>query len=192
MTEKSIIFGFFGTVCDPVVSAWLGKHFLTSVIHDIQDEVISQADLGRVSFDEVLTYLAQKSGIHAATIRREFYELAKVRKDMVQLMEEIHRKYDVYLATNTIEEFFYGITDVKTACMWCKEVYISSKLGFSKPDPRFYNYILNDNGLLPGDVIYIDASYMDIEAATRLGLQTIKFTQWMNLREELKALGIEL
>jgi putative hydrolase of the HAD superfamily len=52
------------------------------------------------------------------------------------------------------------------------KVYSSDRIGFKKPDVRFYSYILDNLNIDPTDIIFYDDSLGNIESARSLGIDS--------------------
>lgn len=67
----------------------------------------------------------------------------------------------------------------------------SYQLGIAKPDPAIYHYVLNELGLPPEETLFIDDKPINIEAAGRLGMKGVVFTNVEQLRRDLIAAGFD-
>jgi FMN phosphatase YigB (HAD superfamily) len=59
-----------------------------------------------------------------------------------------------------------------------------------KPDPRIFQRFSEKVALLPEQIIYIDDLLHNVEAARRIGMHAIRFSDPATLREELMQLGL--
>ncbi|RYY59649.1 MAG: HAD family phosphatase, partial [Chitinophagaceae bacterium] len=59
-----------------------------------------------------------------------------------------------------------------------------------KPFPEFYQRLLDRYNVKPEDAVFIDDNFRNVEAARKMGIESIHFTSPDNLREELKRLGV--
>jgi len=59
-----------------------------------------------------------------------------------------------------------------------------------KPDPAIYRIVCERFGLAPGDILFVDDSARNIEAAAALGFDTHHFTDPVALRPALEARGL--
>ncbi|MFD1695492.1 HAD family hydrolase [Roseibium aestuarii] len=59
-----------------------------------------------------------------------------------------------------------------------------------KPDPAIYHVLLERNGLVAEECVFIDDSPRNVEGARAVGMQAIHFTGPANLRAALAELGI--
>lgn len=51
-------------------------------------------------------------------------------------------------------------------------MYVSYKCGVMKPDERFFRKVLGDEGIEPGETLFLDDGIRNVEAAGRLGIKT--------------------
>ena len=64
-------------------------------------------------------------------------------------------------------------------------ILVSGKENMKKPDVRIYRAICDRYGLEPASTLFIDDNHRNIEAAQRLGLQTIHFASPAQMETEL-------
>ena len=69
---------------------------------------------------------------------------------------------------------------------------ISCRVGLIKPDPEIYKYLLEKYDVVPEEAVFIDDTEKNIEAARRLGLNTILFTGKKDADEKLEDMGVRL
>jgi 2-haloacid dehalogenase len=66
---------------------------------------------------------------------------------------------------------------------------ISGHVGVVKPDPRIYQILFAKVGRCPHELVFVDDSRKNVEAAAALGMQTIHFRPGVDLESELAARG---
>lgn len=59
-----------------------------------------------------------------------------------------------------------------------------------KPDPRIYQILIERYHLVPEECVFLDDRQDNCEAAERMGIHAIRFTDRENAIEELKKLGV--
>ena len=69
-------------------------------------------------------------------------------------------------------------------------VVVSALEGVAKPDERIYRITLERLGVAPQEALFVDDSPVNVEAARKLGIQTVLFTTPEALERELEKLGI--
>jgi HAD superfamily hydrolase (TIGR01509 family) len=71
-------------------------------------------------------------------------------------------------------------------------VVVSAHERLVKPDPAIYAVLLARYGLKPGDCIFVDDSEKNVAAARAIGMRTVHFVEPIDLRAELRGLGVGL
>ena len=108
-------------------------------------------------------------------------------RDVVATIDGLKNNARVVVGTNTISPHYrlhlqkgdYEIFDA---------VYASHLMGLAKPDPAFYTYILDQEGCSAEQAVSIDDVQANVEAAGRLGIRAIVFTDAEKLEKDLAAL----
>jgi 2-haloacid dehalogenase len=73
---------------------------------------------------------------------------------------------------------------------WFDGIVISGDERMIKPDPRIYERLLDRYGLVAGEVLFIDDSPANVEAAAALGIQAVRFADAETLRADLRRFGL--
>ena len=77
---------------------------------------------------------------------------------------EIHiKKFEGDLKTNNMLEQFYKCFD---------KIYYSSRMGKRKPEENCFNQVLEENGFIAENTLFIDDSIQHIEGAKKVGIKT--------------------
>jgi len=61
--------------------------------------------------------------------------------------------------------------------------YYSHIFKMRKPDPASYQYIMNENGLIPAETLFIDDALVNIEGAQKCGIQTVHLVAPMTIED---------
>jgi putative hydrolase of the HAD superfamily len=108
--------------------------------------------------------------------------------EKINLLKTLKSKYNTFLFSNTnqihhaaFHKIFYekfGHADFDNLF---HKVYYSHKIGLRKPLPESSIFILNEQKIKPEETLFIDDTLINIEAAKKLGLQTIYLVAPKNL-----------
>ena len=71
-----------------------------------------------------------------------------------------------------------------------RDIVVSGIEGMLKPDPAIYRLLLDRNGLIAADCIFIDDSAANVAGAQAVGMDAIRFTDADALRAELAQRGL--
>ncbi len=110
----------------------------------------------------------------------------------LQILQQLRNHYDLFLLSNTNEvheEVFnqilhreHGIPNIG---VFFDKVYLSHRVGLRKPMPEIFLRVLEDNGLVAGETLFIDDSPQHIATANDLGIQTIYLKDGMTIEHDV-------
>jgi HAD superfamily hydrolase (TIGR01549 family) len=101
------------------------------------------------------------------------------------IIEELRNNSRVVCGTNTIDSHYYYLLNQGCYKIF-NEVYSSTLMGISKPDPDFYRYILKKEGVTPENTVFVDDTEENILSAQKIGINSILFTDPESLRQQIK------
>jgi HAD superfamily hydrolase (TIGR01509 family) len=87
-------------------------------------------------------------------------------------------------------EWVAMITAMSRAFAYFRDIVVSAHEGLIKPDPRLYRIAMNRMGLQAAEVLFIDDSPANIDAARELGFDVHLFDNPAALRPALVARGL--
>ena len=175
MKNKLIVFDFFGVISSEVADLWLPRYFSAEKSERLHRGIISEADAGRVDPEEMYAEISRLAGVDIDTLKKEWFEIANVDMEMVELARELRKEYTVVLLSNAYSEFIDRIF-AKFSMDGCFErKFISSDLKMIKPDPAIFNHVLSEMGFKAEDSVMIDDNPRNIAAAKSVGMNGIVF-----------------
>ena len=92
--------------------------------------------------------------------------------------------------TNMAGPVWPTIPPMAPACRHLKAVVVSGDEGMIKPEPAIYRLACERAGLAPGQLLFVDDSQANIDAAEALGFHTLHFTDPAALRPALERHGL--
>jgi len=112
--------------------------------------------------------------------------LLDIPKERIELIQNLSKKYNVFLLSNTNEIHYqfideYVIEKFNLSCFKTlfKSTYLSHEIHLRKPNQAIFNYVLQHSNLLPQETLFIDDTLEHINSAKQLGIQT----HHLNLQE---------
>lgn len=100
-----------------------------------------------------------------------------------ELLLKLKSQYKTFALSNineihvqTIDKYVQQNFDVKDMNSYFNKAYYSNEVGFRKPDPEIYKYILEQEKLTPSETFFIDDKIENIEAAKAMGIVTFHLT----------------
>ena len=104
----------------------------------------------------------------------------------VATLQALHGKYVICIATNAISSL--QRPRLQTISCWIDKVYISEEMGFIKPMPPFFSYILDDLGVQKEECLMIgDSLSSDVAGANASGIDSC----WLNRSGRVNKTGVQ-
>lgn len=119
-----------------------------------------------------------------------YTEKVRINPGMKDLVSKLNRKYKTVVTTNDNSVAFPHILKTQSTDKLFERQFISSDLGYQKPDPKYYKKMLQELGTSPNDVVYIDDKLENVQSAGRLGINSIHFKSKEQLVKDLSKYGI--
>lgn len=172
---KNIVFDLGRVVFaqDPAKCSDEFKRFFSYVIESPMPQFWIDYDLGKSSFDKMISDLAAYRGVDEKYARRLVMLSIEKQEAIVPTESLIHdlkaAGYRLYVLSNMSREFIdylrrfpvYGLFDGEVVS--CEELCV-------KPEPRIYEILLDRYGLLPSETLFIDDRPANIDTARQLGI----------------------
>jgi putative hydrolase of the HAD superfamily len=105
--------------------------------------------------------------------------LLDFRQESLAFLEQLGENHQLFLLSNTnaihheaFGKIFESETGKPALDDYFKKAYYSHQLGLRKPGKEIFEFIMKDSDLEPGETLFIDDSYNNIETAGQLGLMT--------------------
>lgn len=151
-----------------------------------------QFELGLISPEQFISAIRKITGnVQSDEVIKEAWNsmIGGYFEGSIPLIQRLCKKYRMFLLSNTnaIHEKEYndrlkkdhGIVSLSELF---EKAYYSHDLHLSKPDPEIFKYVLNHNGLVPEETLFVDDILINVESAAKLGIKTfhleypVKFT----------------
>jgi glucose-1-phosphatase len=101
------------------------------------------------------------------------------RESSLHFLEELARQYKLYLLSNTNSihvKYFKSLFSRQTGRASLDDhftkAWYSNEIGLRKPDPEIFSYILEEEGLIARDTLFIDDTAANIATARDMGFKT--------------------
>ena len=196
---KAIIFDMGGVLVDLDMDACrdafrndLGFKEIDQILDPChQKGVIGDMEEGMVSAEEFREYVLARSfeGMTDEDVNNAFAKiLVGIDPRKIELLKRLSADYDIYMlsnnnpiATRRAQEMFRegGFTMENDF----KKCYISYQMKMLKPSAEFYKAVIEDIGLPPEEILFIDDSQKNVDAAIDAGLPAVYYEPGTDLGE---------
>lgn len=175
MSEKLIIFDCFGVIFEEVAPTFLKKFLAEDKALIIKEELFVPADLGEITYDELLTNMARVLNADKDEMIKEWNAMFILRESILPIIKALGEKHDVILLSNAplgvVEESFEknGLTPL------FKKMFISCNLGLAKPDKEIYLHCVRELGKSYDEIYMIDDNLTNLEHLPEIGITPIHY-----------------
>ena len=109
--------------------------------------------------------------------------------DTHALIRDVAARHTTALVTNT-SAVHWPVIESMGVLPHMHHVFASYQIGRIKPDREYFEFVLTEMGLLPGEAVFLDDSAINVAAARELGIHARRAEGAANARRELVLLDI--
>jgi len=113
-------------------------------------------------------------------------ELIPPLEKNIKTFEEVAAKYDTFILSNFGHRTFELVFNKYPWFKLFKGKVVSSHVKMLKPEKEIYLELINKYNLNPSETIFIDDTFVNVEASEALGIRTIHYTGEEDLKVMLK------
>ena len=194
---KALIFDMGGVLVDldiegskKVFKEKLGYYDIDQIIDAChQKGIFGDMEEGKISADDFRDYVIARSapGATADQVDKALHKiLVGIEPYKIDMLRRLSQKYAIYMLSNNnpiavprAREIFReaGFTMEEDF----KKCYISYEMNMLKPSEGFYKAVMSDIGLPPEEMLFIDDSQRNVDAAIAAGLPALYYRPGDNL-----------
>ena len=191
MTEiKSIIFDLGGVILNLNYSKTEDEfkkigvlHFKDLYSHKKQTLFFDDFEKGKIKPEEFISLFKESENLKIKEI--DFINawnamLLEIPIEKLQFIDGLKKDYKIILLSNTNEIHIKKFEDdlkknnmLEQFYKCFDKIYYSSRMGKRKPEENCFNQVLEENGLIAENTLFIDDSIQHIEGAKKVGVKTI-------------------
>jgi len=163
---------------------------------DRHEMVISSFERGKISLDEYLqrTIFYRKRTFTPAEFQDYMFSLSQPFPDAVELARGLTKSAKLLMCSINNES--RELNEYRIRQFRLGEIFMlflsSCYVGLRKPEEGIYRLALNLTQKMPEQCCFVDDRPLNLEAAERLGMHTIRMENAEQLRGEFQKLGIEV
>jgi FMN phosphatase YigB (HAD superfamily) len=109
----------------------------------------------------------------AATPGFKFFDYFDVNRELLHYIDQARNLRPVYVFTTETIQNDPALNDLLT--QYFKKVYSAMEMGVSKKDPETYKRVAGEMGFDITEILFIDDSLPNIEAAKNSGMPTLQY-----------------
>ncbi len=168
-------------------------HFDQMYSQSSADQLFQRLETGKISEEDFYKEFNRCTGLHLSPeeIRNAWNAmLLHFREDSLQFLDELRHKYPIFLLSNTnyihigsLEKIFQQKKRDKTFEEYFTRAFYSCEIGLRKPDAECYEWVLNELSIEARKTLFINDSWINIESAQKLGMQTVHLIPGKKIQE---------
>jgi putative hydrolase of the HAD superfamily len=121
------------------------------------------------------------------------YASLQLIEDTPPLMERLKAAgYRLFALTDNVREIVAHLSDRHEWWALFEGVSNSAEIGCLKPDPRIYRHLLDTNGLVAEETVFLDDMPGNVEGARAIGMHAFVFTDAAQAERDLRSLGVAI
>lgn len=169
------------------------SHFDDMYSQSTADELFTHLETGKINEDDF--YNNFRNCTHSSLFNEQIEScwnamLLDFREETLMFLDDVKTKYRTFLLSNTniihykkFDKIYRAKKRAHDFDAFFEKAYYSFKMGLRKPDADCYNFVLQQNNLVPGTTLFIDDTEKNVETAGGLGMQTIWLKKPINIEE---------
>ena len=152
-------------------------------------------DLGTLSYDNAKKIFKEKLKDCDSEVDMLFddnlYSLLKPIMKNAELLKDLKKNYNLYILSNFHRESFETVSSKHEFFSYFDGGIVSAYHQCLKPDEKIYRLLIDKYNLNPEETLFIDDLAENVEAAGRIGINTIHLTDYNTLSDRLKSKNIK-
>jgi HAD superfamily hydrolase (TIGR01549 family) len=160
---------------------------------DIKKPSIILMDLGKVILFPKEDLAGKMNSRHKELLETQgedypFFDYFGVNEGLLDLLEDLKERYQIYMITEGKIQNHPPLRKRLERVFNYNNIFSTGERGLDKKTPEAYEYVVKKLGVDPEEVLFVDDSSTNIQAASQVGLQTIQSISKDQSTSALKAI----
>ena len=152
----------------------LDPYHQKGIFLDLEEGKLSQEEFYDAVREEADTYISNEAIDYGW-----LGFLKDIPESKLKMLEDLREKgYNIYLLSNTnpiIMSWAFSPAFSKQGKgidKYFDKLYLSYQIGYTKPDPRIFEFMFKDSGMIPSKTLFIDDGKANVETGNAMGMKT--------------------
>jgi len=157
------------------------KVYLNNLV-DLETNKINEDEFwNRIGTELNSSELKNKSSL----LGQIFTKLATVNEPVMTASRNLKEKGITLGILSNTEPVTYSIVEELTSLAHFEFKFLSYEIGYTKPDSRIYQYVIDRLPFEKEELFFIDDKILNVESAQRCGIKAIQFLNYKKMVNEL-------
>jgi len=189
---KGIVFDFTGVVGSDGGGIWFEEvHPNPKSRLSYIREIANKSDLNEITSQEFALLLSKETEVPPHQIWPSIFEKITINNQILKLAIRLKKSYQVGMLTN-YNDWFHDISQKYHLEKYFEPIVISYKYKVVKPQAEAFYNILSIMKVKPREALFIDDIDKNIKSAQKLGINSILYSTYNKLVEDLSKLWVKL
>lgn len=175
MADTLVIFDCFGVIMNEVAPVFLKKYLPSDKADKIKEELFNPADMGEVTYDELLDNMAKALGMARSEMEPEWNAMFSIRAEIIPVIRKLREKADIALLSNAPLGVVEGILDRYALWDLFDETVISCNVKMAKPDEKIYKHCISLFNKRYDRIYMVDDNIVNLEHLPSIGIIPIHY-----------------
>jgi epoxide hydrolase-like predicted phosphatase len=146
---------------------------------------------GKITRDEFWDRFKHNLKIKSDTddLEQKWIDVYELIEEVRQIIKELGKKYRIYFLSDQARERVMGAEKRYNFIQLFHGGIFSYEVGVRKPNSRIYEIAIEEIGVKPEEILFIDDKTINLPPAEQLGMQTLLCISTEQLREDLLKKG---
>lgn len=185
---KAVIFDCFGVLTLESWHVFRDAHFTEGTEEFAQVNLINKDfDSGKLSFAQFIKAVAELAGTDEDETIRQIDHTPKNKELLEYIKSSLHGKYKIGMLSNVGANWLETMFSAEDLALF-DAFALSFEIGYSKPDKRAYEAILNMLNVAAEEAVFIDDQARYVAAGIEAGITSLQFVSTEQVIPELENL----
>lgn len=198
---KNIIFDLGNVLLSFDLKEYLKSKISEDKLEDVykaifQSEEWIMLDRGTINERDAINNIIERNTTYRDDINlafKDWYDILRPIEETVELLKNLKENgYNIYYLSNFHEIAFREVTIKNKFFELFDGGVVSYAEKLIKPEEEIYKLILKRYNLKPEETIFIDDTKVNVDGASKLGIEAIFLKNPKDLRESLRSLNVNI
>lgn len=170
----------------------LGQGELEAIV--FESEMGTKAQSGAITDAALWQWVSETLGLkeEADALYEAFWGGDTLNEPLLDLIRQLRPRYQTAVISNATDALLLTLNERYAIADLFDLIVGSAAQQIMKPDPRIYEYTLEQLGRKPEETVFIDDAPRNIEGARNIGMWAIHYIPEVDVAAELSKLGVML
>lgn len=175
MKKRLVIFDCFGVIFGEIGPRIVRKYAKSDDISELKEKLFVPADLGLITYDELLASIATEFGVDKQTVADDWNSFVVLNEELVEMIKKLRADSCVALLSNASKGFVESLFDKYSLTHLFDRMVISCNIGIAKPDKEIYKYCVSQFDCDFDEIYMVDDNAANVAAAAETGIIPVHF-----------------